>query len=178
MKILVFSTLLVLPVLFAQKKEFICPPCSSDCHNIVFDGPGQCSVCSMELLNKANINEGLSYTHIYPADVCDRVEQNADVVLLDVRTIGEFTGETSDLGKLKNAINIPIQELEERVSELEGFKNDEIIVYCSVSMRSPRASKFLAANGFSNIYNMLGGMTTWNSAESEKLPCKAKLLEK
>ncbi len=161
-----------------QKKEYICPPCSFDCHNLVFDGPGQCTVCSMELLNKANINEGLSYTHIYLEDVCDIVEQNPNVLLLDVRTVGEFSGETSDLGYLTNAINIPIQELEDRMMELDNFKEDEIIVYCSISMRSPRASKSLAENGFTNIKNMLGGMTTWNSASTEKLPCKMSLLGK
>ncbi len=158
--------------------RYICPPCPVDCHNETYDKPGNCPVCNMELLNANNINEGLNYTHIYPKDVCDIVSKNPEVLLLDVRTVGEFTGETSNLGKLRNAINIPIQELADRIAELDAYKENEIIVYCSVSMRSPRASKLLSDNGFGNIKNMLGGMTTWNSAAVEEVTCKNDLLVK
>ena len=63
------------------------------------------------------------------------------VVLLDVRTGDEFNGKAKpDFGRLKNAINIPIQELDKRLSELDQHKGKQIIVYCSHSRRSPQAS--------------------------------------
>lgn len=165
-------------VMSQPKKEYICPPCASDCHNQKWETPGYCPICNMELLNAANINDGLNYTHIYPADVCKMVSGNPDIVLLDVRTPGEYQQQSSQLGILKGAINIPIQELGDRLDELEGYKDSEIIVYCSVSMRSPRASKLLSDNGFEKIHNMLGGMTTWNSAPEEEVTCKEELLLK
>ena len=90
----------------------------------------------------------------------------------------EFQQQSSQLGILKGALNIPIQELGDRLDELESYKSSEIIVYCSVSMRSPRASKLLSENGFGKIHNMLGGMTTWNSAPEGELTCKNELLIK
>jgi rhodanese-related sulfurtransferase len=60
---------------------------------------------------------------------------------------------------LKKAINIPIQELESRISEISRYKNQEIIVYCSHSHRSPQASYLLTQNGFKDIINMSGGMS-------------------
>ena len=45
-----------------------------------------------------------------------------------------------DFGRLKNAINIPIQQLDKRLAELEQHKGKQIIVYCSHSRRSPQAS--------------------------------------
>ena len=130
----------------------------------------------MQLLNKDNKSEGLDYTNLDPQEVCNLVEENTEVLLLDVRTEREFT--TSPLGKLKNAKHIHVNELEDRVRELESFKEKEIIVYCLVGIRSARASQYLAENGFSKINNMLGGMELWNNQDADSLTCKTSLLEK
>ncbi len=63
------------------------------------------------------------------------------------------------MGRLKNAINVPIQELEEKIGTLAAYKDREIIVYCSLSRRSPRASYILTQNGFKKVTNMAGGMS-------------------
>jgi rhodanese-related sulfurtransferase len=77
-----------------------------------------------------------------------------------VRTKDEFEGKSNPkFGTLKNAINIPIQVLEEKISTLDQYKDKEIIVYCSHSRRSPRASYILTQHGFSNVTNMAGGMS-------------------
>ncbi len=108
------------------------------------------------------------------AEVCERVNENRDVLLLDVRTEGEYTGE---LGHLKNSRLIPVGELGLRFSEIDDYKNKEIIVYCRSGGRSTRASTLLVSHGFTNVSNMLGGMRGWNSASAADLPCKAILLE-
>ena len=83
---------------------------------------------------------------------------SSNVVLLDVRTNAEFNGE---LGHLPGAILIPIQELEQRIGELDSLKGREIIVYCRSGNRSGKVTEILTKHGF-NARNMLGGMIAWN----------------
>lgn len=160
----------------AQNGRFVCPPCSSDCHNSEYKKPGSCTVCGKGLVTLEELNQGISYVNIFPDEVCELINKEK-VLILDVRSDAEYDGRTSTLGKLKDAINIPIQELDERIADLERYRDQKIIVYCSISMRSPRASELLAENGF-EVYNMLGGLTTWNSADEAELSCKTSLLEK
>lgn len=85
-----------------------------------------------------------------------------NLIILDVRTPCEY-----EKGHLYDAILIPYDELEleERISEIEGYKNSEIIVYCKSGYRSTLASEILVENGFTNIYNMLGGILAWIDAD-------------
>lgn len=92
--------------------------------------------------------------------LCQYVTDHPNVVLLDVRTKEEFEGKADpDFGTLKNAINVPVQELEKNISTLAPYKDKEIIVYCSHSHRSPQACYILTQHGFSNVTNMAGGMS-------------------
>ena len=149
---------------FAQTGEYQCMPCGNGCDKESFDKPGNCPHCNMQLVKKSTVN----FKTIKPAEVCSYIAQHPDVVLLDVRTKDEFEGKTDDFGTLKNAINIPIQDLESRVGELKEAKNKEIIVYCSYSKRSPRASYFLTQNGFKDVTNMEGGMSTMTDKSCKK----------
>lgn len=90
-------------------------------------------------------------------------KKDTTILLLDVRTEGEYTSET---GHLKRAILIPVQELEKRVDELQPYKKKTIITYCRTQNRSTRAAEFLRKKGFNVLY-MEGGITKWNA---EKLP--------
>jgi len=90
-------------------------------------------------------------------------------MLLDVRTKEEFEGQANpDFGTLKNAINIPIQILENKLGDIKKYKNREIIVYCSHSHRSPQASYLLTQNGFTHVINMSGGMSTLEKSDCKK----------
>jgi rhodanese-related sulfurtransferase len=107
--------------------------------------------------------------------MCSLDEKN--VVFLDVRTPAEFNGNANDkFGAIKNAINIPVQELETRMNELGKYKDKEIIVYCSHSRRSPRASYMLTQNGFKKVTNMLGGMSVWKE-QVKKNDCNERLFQ-
>lgn len=89
--------------------------------------------------------------------------------MLDVGTKAEFEGKADpNFGTLKNAINIPVQELESRLSTISSFKNKEIIVYCSHSHRSPRASHLLTQNGFTKVINMPGGTCVMSDNSCKK----------
>lgn len=81
------------------------------------------------------------------------------IVVLDVRNQSEY-----NLGHLYNAILIPVYELEDRIDELQEHTNDPIIVYCKAGSRSQIACEIFASHGFTNVYNMLGGITAWMEA--------------
>jgi len=147
--------------------EYVCMPCGQDCDNTEYDKPGTCSHCNMELVLKKSITNG----SVKPSDLCDFISKKgaANVILLDVRTPEEFNGKAEEnYGRLKNAINIPIQELNTRMAELDKYKGQEIVVYCSHSHRSPRASFMLTQYGFKKVSNMLYGMSVWKEQVTSK----------
>jgi len=74
--------------------------------------------------------------------------------LVDVRTRAEFDG-----GHVAGAVNIPVQELERRMKELEP-KDRPIVLYCQSGMRSARAMRMLKSAGFASVHN-LGAMSRW-----------------
>ncbi len=123
------------------------------------------------------MSEGLNYTNITAQELCGIIDKNKDLVFLDVRSTGEYNQVTSQIGRFENAINIPINEVRERIDELEAYKEKEIIVYCSISARSPRVSKILADNGFEEIRNLMGGLNLWNQFDPTELPCKDKVVD-
>lgn len=77
-----------------------------------------------------------------------------DVLLLDVRTDEEFV-----TGHIPEAINIPVQELEERLHELNN-KEQKILIYCKSGRRSIIACEILETYGYTKLYNM-GGVVDW-----------------
>ncbi len=145
--------------------QYQCTPCGSDCDNISFDKPGKCPHCGMALVKKSTV----TFKTIQPAEICEYISKHPDVVLLDVRTKEEFEGKADpDFGTLKNAINIPVDDLENHLADISNLKNKAVIVYCSHSHKSPRASYILTQNGFSNLTNMAGGMSVMNDNSCKK----------
>lgn len=67
---------------------------------------------------------------------------------LDVRTPQEFSE-----GHLKDAIHIPVQELEARLGELTHLKTKDIVVYCKSGQRSEYAKALLLHHGFQTVLN-------------------------
>lgn len=136
--------------------QYQCLPCGQDCDNETYDIPGKCAHCQMQLIKKSTV----TFKNINPTEICDYISKHPNTVLLDVRTKEEFEGKADpDFGTLKNSINIPVQELESRLADINYLKKKEIIVYCSHSHRSPQASYILTQHGFHKIKNMSGGMS-------------------
>lgn len=153
---------------FSQQNQEVyqCMPCGYDCDAATYSQPGQCPHCHMQLVKKAAI----TFKTIKPSEICQYIAEHPNVVLLDVRTREEFEGKTTPRwGTLKNAINIPIQELEAKLSSISHLKNKEIIVFCSQSHRSPRASYLLTSSGFVDVTNMEGGLSVMEDSS-----CKSK----
>jgi len=148
-----------------KETQYQCIPCSAHSHEDRYDKAGSCPECGMELVQMTNYD-------INTEEVCKLIEENPGILLLDVRTQREFNGE---LGHLKGAKLIHISELEERISEINDYKNKPILVYCLIAQRSTRGSNLLREKGFTKVYNMLGGMKRWIAEHEDKLPCREKL---
>ena len=74
----------------------------------------------------------------------------AGAVLIDVRTPAEVAE-----GMVPGAINIPLQEIEQRLSEFP--KDKDLLIYCRSGKRSMAASNFLIENGYDKVFNVVGG---------------------
>ena len=148
---------------------YACLPCGAGCDTTVYPKRGSCSHCNMELVDKSTI----IHKNIQPEEMCTL--DTDKVIFLDVRTPEEFNGTAKEkFGAIRNAININVEELQARISELEKYKEREIVVYCSHSHRSPRASYMLTQAGFTYVSNMNGGLSVWKERVNST-PCTAKL---
>ena len=77
--------------------------------------------------------------------------------LIDVRTKDEY-----NLGTIRNAINIPVDELRERIHEIPAER--PIIVFCAIGLRGYIALKILTGHHFKNVRNLSGGYKTYTLA--------------
>lgn len=88
----------------------------------------------------------------------DQLENDSNAVILDVRTNAEVAE-----GMIPNAKQIDIMNAAsfmEKVKQLDTSKN--YYVYCKSGGRSGQACMIMNSLGFSNTYNLLGGMMEWN----------------
>jgi len=82
-----------------------------------------------------------------------------DAIVLDVREADEFK-----TGRLLNAKHIPLGKLRDRVGELERYRDKPIVVVCRSGNRSATACSLLGKEGFTQVYNLSGGIMAWQKA--------------
>ena len=105
-----------------------------------------------------NIAKGvLKQWHL--ADV-DTLPRDGSVTLLDTRTVGEFDG-----GHIDGFLNIPVDELRERLGKLD--KSKPVYVICQSGLRSYIACRILAGNGF-ECYNFSGGFRFYDAVMNDR----------
>ena len=90
------------------------------------------------------------------------INQGEVTLILDVRDADEFAK-----GHLKNAIQIPVNELKENLNDIEKFKDELVLVYCRSGKKSAEAINILKENGFKNLVHMKDGISKWDG-EVEK----------
>jgi len=120
-------------------------------HTQSFD---DCCVNQPKLTDYALASNG--YINVNVSEAKQMIESNPYLVILDVRTLEEYKE-----GHIENAVWIPVTELESRLHELDTVK--ETLVYCKLGGRSATASQILVDNGFTSVYNMVGGITAWRN---------------
>lgn len=91
-----------------------------------------------------------------------RLADDTSLLVLDVRTPEEFTGE---LGHITNAYNIPVEQLQTRLNELDDYLERPIAVVCRTDQRSVKASRLLLRNGFNDVHVVRRGMTAWHEQQ-------------
>jgi rhodanese-related sulfurtransferase len=122
--------------------------------------------------------DNVKYKTVFPEDLCKALKNNPGYVFLDVRSDGEFYDTLSgspalNIGHLQNALHINITQLPQRWKELAAYKDKPLFIYCSHSQRSRRASRLLADSGFTNIYNVNGGLTNFYDQGIQSSNCDA-----
>lgn len=99
--------------------------------------------------------EGARYQKLTSAEAAQLISSNSPIIL-DVRTPREYKA-----GHLQNSILIPVQELQQRYTELLQYKDEDVFIYCATGNRSTVASKILIDRGFNHIFNLEKGIYDW-----------------
>jgi rhodanese-related sulfurtransferase len=103
-----------------------------------------------------------THTDLTTSEVKAILDAGGDVVVIDVREASEYCDSlASTPGHIADSINMPWNSgvLQANFGDLDP--NDSTIVVCRSGNRSNLAANFLDGEGFTNVFDMLGGMTSW-----------------
>lgn len=100
-------------------------------------------------------------TNILPVDAKNLIEQEG-VTILDVREFWEY-----EHCRLQNALHIPLRVLPVRHHELN--RAAPVLVYCHHGARSVFACSVLERAGFTNVYNLYGGINHWSDTVDQSI---------
>jgi rhodanese-related sulfurtransferase len=95
-----------------------------------------------------------------------RMMNDGNTLLIDVRESTEY-----GRGHIKNATNVPLSSLSEKLEGFLQYKDKSVLAYCASGAVSGRACKTLKHAGFANVHNIEGGLSAWQDA---KLPVTTK----
>ena len=98
-----------------------------------------------------------------------------DAILLDAREENEF-----NISHLENAICVGYDnfKIKETIAKLPKDKNAKIVVYCSLGIRSETVAHKLIKEGYTNVYNLYGGIFEWKNANFKVIDTLGKSTEK
>ncbi len=99
--------------------------------------------------------------NIEPNQFAEKIKATENPQLLDVRSPEEFEG-----GHLDNADNVNWNDINFVKNAKEYDKSKPIFVYCKAGVRGGKAANKLAELGFTEIYNMEGGIDKWNKTQT------------
>jgi len=89
---------------------------------------------------------------------------DSNTVIVDVREPHEYLK-----GHIEESINIPLGKFSDKLDSLEKYKSQPIIVVCQSGSRAVPACKTLIKANFEHVFNMTGGMQSW---EDSNFPIK------
>jgi len=88
-----------------------------------------------------------------PLQATQMINRGRSTAVIDVRTAEEYAA-----GHLRDAKNIPLADLGNRIGELDKAKVKTVIVVCQTGARSDKAARLLKSAGFEDIYGLEGGI--------------------
>jgi len=97
--------------------------------------------------------------HLGAKEAAERLSQPPKPMLVDVRTPEEYRA-----GHLPDALLLPVDRLRELAPTALPDRNAPLLVYCATGNRSNTAVHELKRMGYTNLINMLGGITAWGRA--------------
>ena len=97
----------------------------------------------------------VAYQTISPETAKKRLDTEKGIILLDVRTVAEYTDK-----HIPGSVLIPVEAIKTQATEKLKDKNAAIFVYCRTGNRSAIATKTLANMSYTNVYD-LGGINSW-----------------
>jgi len=123
------------------------------------------SIASLTIATGCKEGTAAQVTVITPVEFQQAMKRNKQLQLVDVRTSEEFR--TSHLQDAQN-ICVTDANFKEKAEALD--KNKPVYVYCRKGGRSARAAEILTEMGFTEVYDLQGGLTNWESQglETEK----------
>jgi rhodanese-related sulfurtransferase len=96
-----------------------------------------------------------------PADFHDFLQQRPETFVVDVRQSIEWN---DGFGHLDNALQIPLEDLGTRITELPTDKDRPIAVYDQLDVRSATAARQIALIGYREVVTMQGGLAAYRHA--------------
>jgi len=91
-------------------------------------------------------------------DVKKSIDSKENVILLDVRTPVEFSR-----GKIGGSVNLPVDDVAEKIIGIVPNKNQKIYVYCLSGLRSDVAVETMIQLDYTNVFSMTSGLLMWRS---------------
>jgi len=104
-------------------------------------------------------------TQIPPSELAERLRAGSAPHLLDVRE-----PEENEFVAFPNSTLIPMGQLLRRFTEIESWKDEEVVVYCHHGIRSLNAIGQLRYLGFTKLRNLTGGIDRWTTEIDPSLP--------
>ena len=93
------------------------------------------------------------------------LDSDSSTLLLDCREPKEHS-----TARIEGSVFIPMDEVAERVSELEEYRDKRIVVHCHHGGRSLQVVNWLRNHGFENAQNMTGGIDVWSQEIDTEVP--------
>ncbi|MGB0766843.1 MAG: rhodanese-like domain-containing protein [Phycisphaeraceae bacterium] len=100
-----------------------------------------------------------------PGRVKAMLDGDEDVTLVDCRLPKE-----NSVASIEGSIFIPMQELPDRVEELDDYLDRKLVVFCHAGVRSMKVAMFLRERGFGDVWSMAGGIDLWSQAIDGSVP--------
>ena len=100
-----------------------------------------------------------------PGRVKAMLDAGEDITLLDCRVDKETA-----VAEIAGSVFIPMQELPERLEELDGYLDRKLVVFCHAGVRSMKVALFLRERGFEDVWSMAGGIDLWSQAIDPAVP--------
>ncbi len=104
--------------------------------------------------------------YLTPQELKQWYKGNEDFVIVDARNDYEYK-----IGRFKNAVDLNLKtfrEFPKAIDKIKQFKNKKIITYCTGGVRCEKASAYLKQHGFSNVYQLKGGIIKYGEEVGNK----------